>query len=100
MNRLAALEAELREEIAGSLGRVAEKLEADIRTIRRLASEHASAPADLRPALARDHAAARAHAKLFLWYLQVQREAIGLYDHRRLLETYVIPPALAEPPRR
>jgi len=95
MNRLAAFEAELREEIAGSFGRVAEKLEREIRAVRRLAGEHAQAAPELRPALAREHTAARARAKLYLWYLQVQREAIGLYDHRRLFETYVIPPAIA-----
>lgn len=94
MNRLAALEAELREEIAGSFGRVAEKLEKELRAAGRLAVEHAAAPPDRRPALAGEHATARARAKLYLWYLQVQREAIGLYDHRRLFETYVIPPAL------
>jgi len=95
MNRLAAFEAELREEIAGSLGRVAERLEAEIRTVRRLATEHAAATPEHRPALAQEHAAARARAKLYLWYLQVQREAIGLYQHGRLLETYAIPSAIS-----
>ncbi len=94
MNRLAAFEAELREEIAGSLGRVAEKLEVELRAVRRLAAEHAEAAPDRRPKLAGEHAAARARAKLYLWYLQVQREAIGLYDHRRLFETYAIPSAI------
>ena len=93
-NRLAALEQELREEAAASLGRVAARLEAEIAAVSRLAAEHAAAAPDARPALAEAHVAARARAELYLWYLQVQREALGLRDHTRLFATFVIPPRL------
>jgi hypothetical protein len=34
----------------------------------------------------------RAHAVRYRWYLEVQREAIGLRHHHRLDEFYRIPP--------
>ena len=87
MNKLAALEVEIRGEIAASLGRVAEKLEGFLAELARLEA------APRTPAIVAEHLAVRAQAELYLWYLIVQREAIGLRDHSRL--PYVIPPRLA-----
>ncbi len=85
-NKLAALEEEIRAEIAASLGRVAEKLEGFLAQLDRLAA------APRTPEVVAAHRAARAQAQLHHWYLVVQREAIGLRDHSRL--PYVIPPRL------
>src|SRR5262245_43636943 len=88
MDRIAALEHELREEMATSLGRVAEKLEGLIARLHELADEHARAAS---PKTVAEHAATRAEAELYLWYLVVQREAIGMRDHARVYEQFVIP---------
>lgn|SRR5262245_39187940 len=36
----------------------------------------------------------RRRAILYRWYLEVQREALGLYHHQRLDEFYAVPGAL------
>jgi hypothetical protein len=88
---VAAVEHELRAEMASSLGRVAEKLEGFLARLAALAAEHARAP---HPLLMAEHAAVRREAELHLWYLVVQREAMGLRHHARLYATYPIPPRL------
>jgi hypothetical protein len=90
-DRIAAIDQEIREEMAASLGRVAGKLEGFLARLRVLAEEHARAPS---AALVAEHAALRAQAELHLWYLVVQREAIGLRQHARLYAVYPIPPRL------
>ena len=36
----------------------------------------------------------RADAKLHYWYLMVQREALGMYDHGVIARLYPMPPRL------
>jgi hypothetical protein len=81
---LAALHAEIAEEKAGALGRIAEKLEARLAECARLAAE----------GRLDDYERVRADAKLHYWYLVVQREAVGMYDHRIIAAMYPIPPRL------
>ena len=89
-----ALELELVEEKAAALTRIARKLERHIAETERLGGElaemAAGAERDLTLAAYR---ASRRQAELHYWYLLVQREALGLRDHSRLDEFYVIPPA-------
>lgn len=50
-------------------------------------------PQHLQEAL-RDMARVRAEAVRYRWYLEVQREALGIRNHRSLDEFYPMPPAL------
>jgi hypothetical protein len=94
---VSAIEHELRQEMAGALGRVAEKLEGLLARMDALAAEHARGP---RADLVAEHAAVRREAELHLWYLVVQREAMGLRHHARLYAAYPVPPPLTPPPGR
>jgi hypothetical protein len=69
-----SIERELQQERATSLGRAGEKLEAAMKQWR----ESGAAPA-------------RAEAQKRLWYLVVQREALGLRRHREVYELYGVP---------
>jgi uncharacterized protein DUF6665 len=82
MDRLAALQYELHQEMASSLGRVARKLEALLERCAELAAAGAAG----------EYRAAWEQANLHLWYLIVQREAMGFRDHTRVYETYRLPP--------
>ena len=77
----ASLEAELNEERAAVLGRVARRLEeARARCAELAARLDAADGAD--PQVLADYRAAHDDAELWRWVLCLQREAIGLYDHR------------------
>jgi acyl-CoA reductase-like NAD-dependent aldehyde dehydrogenase len=93
------LELELRRERAQALSRAGERLEA---ALRELAQAEAALRAAPGPALvgARDEAVALAGERL--WFLVVQREAMGLRDHRMLDEVWPIPAGVhaAMGPRR
>ncbi|MBK7860350.1 MAG: hypothetical protein IPJ65_17410 [Archangiaceae bacterium] len=69
-----AIEAELQHERAASLGRAGRALE------RALAQWRASPTDDTLK-----------EAKTRLWYLVVQREALGLYHHRDVYQHYGVP---------
>ena len=72
---------EIIEEKAATLGRVTARLEATLAAL-----EAAEDPA-LRASL-------REEAAEWLWYVVVQREAIGVTHHDALFEAYRIPPAI------
>jgi hypothetical protein len=89
------IEDEIRREKAASLGRAGERLDEAIRETEGIGREldAARVPADR----ARLHAAyeqARARAKAARYALLIQREAIGLRNHR------VVDQLFPEPPRR
>ena len=81
---LAGLHAEIAAEKAGALGRIAEKLEALLAACERLRAE----------GLLVEYERTRAEAKLFYWYLVVQRESVGMYEHSVIARLYPIPPRL------
>ncbi len=91
---LESLEAEIRSEIASTLGRVGHLLEQRLDEMDRLRAQ----AADLQGAERAVHVARfnelRQQAREYIWYLMVQREAIGLRNHKGLEERYPIPPAL------
>jgi acyl-CoA reductase-like NAD-dependent aldehyde dehydrogenase len=93
------LDLELRRERAQALSRAGERLEA---ALRELAEAEAALGATPGPALeaARDEAMSRAGERL--WFLVVQREAMGLRDHRMLDDVWPIPAGVhaAMGPRR
>jgi hypothetical protein len=77
-NRHGHLLRELNEERAAALLRISRKLESLIEQL------HATTDPDAFRAL-------RADALRYRWYLEVQREALGLRRHERLDEFYPIP---------
>lgn len=88
-----AYEAALRAEKATALGRVGARLEALLQQLADVEARARSGEGD-RAELAARHAELREQAKLQLWYLIVQREAMGLHRHHDVYRVYVIPPKL------
>lgn len=83
---------ELQEERAAALARISRRLERLLAQLQATREQIAQARDDDR---ARDVAAyreLREQAVKYRWYLEVQREAIGLRHHQRLDEFYPIPP--------
>lgn len=74
--------------IAGMLEHLIEQLEA------LGAAWHAASDEGLRGELAEQYRATRHDALRYRWYLEVQREALGLTRHAVLDEVYRVPPAL------
>jgi hypothetical protein len=84
---------ELAEERAAALGRISRRLEHLIGQLHATRERIAHSGDEDR---ARDIAAYRQlylEAVKYRWYLEVQREAVGLTQHQRLDEFYRIPPA-------
>ena len=84
---------ELQEERAAALARISRRLERLLDQLQATREQIARGRDEDR---ARDIAAYRElhrEAVKYRWYLEVQREAIGLRHHQRLDEFYRIPPA-------
>jgi hypothetical protein len=95
---LAALEQEIASEIAHSLGRAGNKLEAALRQAQATLSALQTAPpntVERRQLTARFHEE-RTVAQGRLRDLMIQREALGFRRHNELLRLYPIPPRLPE----
>jgi hypothetical protein len=95
VTELLPVERELRAEKAAALAIAAEKLEQALAqlSVAQQAHDSAADPAQ-RQELAAKHQALRAYAAERLWYLLVQREAMGLTQHDNVLAFYRVPPAL------
>lgn len=84
---------ELQEERAAALARISRRLERLIDQLQATREQIAqSSEADRERNVAAYHEL-RKQAVKYRWYLEVQREAIGLRQHQRLDEFYRIPPA-------
>ena len=94
---LAALQREIAEEKAGAMGRVAERLEGHLAACARLRDQLAAlAPDDRgRAELLAEYERQRQEARLYHWYLIVQRECVGVYDHGPIARLYPLPPRLS-----
>lgn len=82
---------EILEEKAASLVRVTRELEAALAALARAEQEIAATPSPGAELLAA-RGGLRERAAEWLWYVVVQREAIGVTSHDALFETYQIPP--------
>lgn len=91
---VASIEREIASEIAYSLGRAAEKLEAALsQATSTLAELEATPPtSESQPALVTRYHAERSAAERRLRDLLIQREALGFLRHAELHERYPIPP--------
>jgi hypothetical protein len=85
---------ELNEERAAALRRIATTLQALIDELHALAGHVAQASDAERPRAIERYRIVRRHAVRYRWYLEVQREALGLRQHHRLDEFYRIPDSI------
>lgn len=81
---------ELRAEGASALGRLGRTLEATLDELRALRHQMHAKPRD-RDVLRERQVSLLARARLYRYFLEVQREAMGLGDHRDL-DRYYPPP--------
>ena len=83
----AALEYELAQEKASTLGRLGRALEAALDRLREFDAQNPDAAADIRA----QRRTLVAQAGRALWLFVVQRESIGLRDTRQLMRDYRVP---------
>ena len=83
---------ELQEERAAALSRISRRLEWLIAQLEATREQIAHAPEDDRPRTIATYRELHQQAVKYRWYLEVQREAIGLRHHQRIDEFYRIPP--------
>jgi hypothetical protein len=86
---------ELQEERAAALVRISRRLERLLDQLHATREQIAGVPEDgvERARLVAEYRELWKEAVKYRWYLEVQREAIGLRQHQRLDEFYRIPPA-------
>jgi hypothetical protein len=85
---------EFRAEGASALGRLGRTLEATLDELRVVRNQMRVKPWD-RDSLRDRHASLLARARLYRYFLEVQREAIGLREHQDLDRHYPPPPDIA-----
>jgi hypothetical protein len=83
--------AELHEERVAALTRISKRLESLIAEVKAIDARLSGLAGDERARALTEHARVRAQAKKYRWYLEVQREALGLRHHHGLDEFYAIP---------
>ena len=93
---LDAVAVELRSEQAAALGRGGRMLEAVLETLTQVEQQLATTEGAARQPLLREHLELRKKAETQQWYLVVQREALGLYQHGGVYERFPIPRAIRE----
>ncbi len=95
INTSLAFDAEINKERAAGVGRTARVLEGHLARCRELKDEFATASAVRRAGITREYAEAVAEARKWHWYLCVQREAIGVFNHDEIEKHYPLPGALS-----
>lgn len=85
---------ELQEERAAALSRISRRLEFLIAQLEATREQIARAPEDDRARTVAAYRELHEQAVKYRWYLEVQREAVGLRQHQTIDEFYRIPPPL------
>lgn len=88
---LGRTEAELKAEMAASLGRIGRTIANLIAELNHIRQESSALSESERSAKLERYESVRSRAKLYFWYLTVQREAIGIRNHSSLIELYPFP---------
>lgn len=89
---LGRTETEIKSEMAAALGRIGGTLASLIADLRRLREEMQGISEQSRDEIREQYRSIHARARLYYWYLMVQRESIGIRNHDALRELYPIPP--------
>ena len=84
-------EEEIREEMASALGRIGRELELLIAELHKLKERATFCNDDDRPNVLEEYKKIRTEARLYYWYLIIQRESVGLTSHDLLPTVYRIP---------
>lgn len=84
-------EEEIREEMASALGRIGKNLEVLITELNKLKERAALCNDDEKANVLEEYKKIRTKARLYYWYLIIQRESIGLTNHDLLARVYRIP---------
>jgi len=92
---LARTETELRAEKAAALARIAGTLEGLLAELRRRRESFGGLPSEERDPAVGAYDALREQARLYCWYLVVQREALGLFRHDDVDRHYPLPEPLS-----
>jgi hypothetical protein len=90
----ARVEEELQQERAAALARIAGRLGELVARLGEARAEWAHLPPERRPECLSRFRLLQEEARLYRWYLEVQREAVGLRHHDGLDELYPIPESL------
>jgi hypothetical protein len=96
---LARTESEIRAEKAAALARIAGTLEGLLAELQRRREDLARLAGDVRARAVEEYAALRDQARLYRWYLVVQREALGLFRHDDVDRHYPLPDPVPPEPR-
>jgi len=83
----------LYEDRAATLGRIGGTLQSFLDALNTIRVQLPAMPSVDRPAVLARYAALHEKARTWRWYLEVQREAIGLTRHDLVEELYPLPPA-------
>jgi hypothetical protein len=86
--------AQLNEERVSALVRISKTLESLLLQLRESRARLADARGEVRARELAAHRDLHQRASMYRWYLEVQREALGLRQHHRLDEFYKVPPAI------
>jgi hypothetical protein len=92
---LARTEAELRAEKAAALARIAGTLEGLLAELGRRRASFGRLSSEERAAATEAYDVLREQARLYRWYLVVQREAVGMFGHDDLDRHYPLPEPLS-----
>src|SRR3989442_14974908 len=92
---LARTEAELRAEKAAALARIAGTLDGLLAELSRRRESFGGLSSDERGPAVEAYDALREQARLYRWYLLVQREAMGLFRHDDVDRHYPLPEPLS-----
>ncbi len=84
-------EEEIREEMASALGRIGKKLELLITELNKLKEGAVLCNDDELANVLEEYKKIRNEARLYYWYLIIQRESIGLTNHELVRTLYRIP---------
>ncbi len=84
-------EEEIREEMASALGRIGKKLEVLIAELNKLKERAGLCNDDEIENVLEEYRKIRAEARLYYWYLIIQRESVGLTNHDLVRTLYRIP---------
>lgn len=82
---------QLNEERVAALTRISRTLESILEQLQAIRVRIERRPDDVSSADAQDYERLRARAKQYRWYLEVQREALGLRHHGFLDRFYAVP---------
>lgn len=85
---------DLNEEKVAALRRISGTLESLIEQLQALRAQIPQLDADERAQARSAYRELRRRAVRYRWYLEVQREALGLFHHHRLDEFYAVPDAI------